>query len=87
MADDITDLIPDPTPPNVLEGVVANDPADETDDVFVTVDEFDGQQRYGPCPWMPRATDLGPLFPSRGDSAVLLLTDKGTAVVVHWEPN
>jgi hypothetical protein len=58
--------------PPIVPAVVANTPAGDGDDLFVTIPSFDdGRHRHGPCAWEPHAT--APKLPTRGDRALLWL--------------
>lgn len=79
--------------PQMYEGVVANTAADVTDDVFVRVPQFDGDDdprgvhRHGPCRWSPRPAAGGALaFPAEGNAALVALSDLGEYWIVGWWP-
>lgn len=56
-------------PPPAVAGVVATTLADEDEDLFVTIPEYDPQARFGPCPF------VGPL-PTRGDDCLVIFDDE-----------
>lgn len=64
----------------IREGVVRNTPAATTDDLFVTVESFTGDQKLGPCRWTPRDGDL----PVAGDKCVVQDSSDGRLHVVIW---
>lgn len=73
-----------PTRPQAFEGIVANDPSDGNDNLFVTIDAFDGgQHKWGPCPFMPKAGQL----PEKGDRALVVFSDTGEPWVTCWWNN
>lgn len=72
----------DEAPPAAVRGRIANTPAAEDDDLFVTIDVYDRQQRFGPCAFAPRGEDL----PSRGDRCLVLFDELREPWVVLWTP-
>ena len=56
----------------VVRGTIANTITDPSQDLYVTVEAFDGRrQRWGPCMWTP-----GSVEPERGDDCVVLLDER-----------
>lgn len=67
--------------------VAAPAPADANDELFVTIDAFDGGvSKWGPCPFMPRATTADPDLPAVGDDCLVAFDDTGSPWVVVWTP-
>lgn len=45
------------------------------------------QLEWGPCPWSPRVIEDGTVvMPTAGDSALVLMTERGEAWIVEWWP-
>lgn len=75
--------------------IIASDPADTTEEVYVTMPHFDGTtdhpngvHLHGPCPWTPRVVDSGHYgIPSRGDRALVAFNEEDEPVIVTWWPD
>lgn len=69
---ELADLIPRRRAPvSAVRAVVAEPPASIDDDLFVTVQSFDGsRQTWGPCQWVPSNA-----LPVEGEECLLVLTD------------
>lgn len=66
---------------------VLDDATDVGDEVRVIVPGFDdGAEFHGPCRWAPRAGDDGPVYPTRGDHALVVFDDDRTPWIVAWSP-
>lgn len=62
----------EPTVTTAVQGVIANTPASVDDDLYVTVQSFDGgRQQWGPCAWVPASA-----FPVAGDDCLVLLDEQ-----------
>lgn len=73
--------------PGVLEATVATSPGDENDELFVTIDSFATDQRYGPVlGWASHPTATSPILPVRGDSAVVVEVREGLYWLLAWSP-
>lgn len=74
--------------PVLWEAIVATDPTNSTDPVFVTIaGKDDDLYRYGPCPWSPRIHDADEYAtPTRGDRALVAFSDDGSPWVIQWWP-
>lgn len=76
----------------VFEGAISRAPATLSDFAIVTLEAFDDEQEWGPCPWEPRINISGdPIKPSVGDRCVVVMaqtTDTGEPEpwVVAWWP-
>jgi hypothetical protein len=85
MADRLSDLIVERAvraDRRVLAATIATSPASMADDLYVTVDAFDGsRQRWGPCKWSPASA-----LPERGDACLLLLDEDEAPWVITDEP-
>lgn len=74
-------------------GHFAEDAADVSGELLVTVDSFDPDITWGPAPWMPRVDDAGAtVLPQKGDKCAIGLAESemaGTAEVwvLAWRPN
>lgn len=71
------------------EGKIANDATAVTDDLYVRLpqtDEINRPQRLGPCRWSPRAAVGGLLYPTEGDSAIVVKSDIGNLWIISWWP-
>lgn len=69
------------------EATIVSDPADTTEEVWVTIDGDDPPLRTGPCPWTPRIVDSETYgIPSSGDRALLAVSEDNEAWVVSWWP-
>jgi hypothetical protein len=44
---------------SILRGKIANTPASDTADLWVTVPSFHHAERWGPCPFAPRVNAAG----------------------------
>jgi hypothetical protein len=74
-------LLPQDTPLDAAaRGTVANSPADAADDLFVTVDVYDDQLRFGPCYFAPKAGQL----PQRGDECLVIFDEVREPWVALW---
>lgn len=62
----------------------ANDVADTVRVLVYGID--DGEHAHGPCMWSPRAGDDGPVYPARGDPALVVFDDERTPWIVAWSP-
>lgn len=84
---ELSDLF-NPERPQMTVGLVcAPAPADANDDLFVTIEAFDGTSPWGPCPFMPRATTGDPDLPQIGDTCLVAFDDTGSPWVVVWTPS
>lgn len=73
---------PDAQEPIALQAVVAAAPDSTEDYMEVIVEQFSRHTRWRKCRWMPRPD----VSPSRGDHALLVLSDEGDPWVVAWWP-
>lgn len=61
-----------------------------TPDVADPADQVDVKERNGnkmihrDCRWSAHSDDTGPVYPSKGDRALLLLSDEGMPWIVEW---
>lgn len=61
----------DPPSVSAVRAIIANTPSDLDDELFVTVQAFDGaRQTFGPCRWVPANG-----IPAQGDECLLVLTE------------
>jgi hypothetical protein len=71
-----------------FEGFVAESVFAVTDDLYVTLGQFqdddDLNHRYGPCIGWDRRQDGS--FPSEGDRILVTVSDKGTYWTLNWWP-
>ena len=69
--------------PAFLEATIATTAASEASAVYVLDPAGgEGEPRLGPCPWTPHP---GPVFPARGDRALIARSDRGEWWIVAWE--
>ena len=62
---------------------IKNTPAEDGDDVFVTVPGIDDEQTdWGPCRYSPRGDSL----PSTGDDALVIFDDESNLWIIGWWP-
>lgn len=85
------DLIAKPETTDLPEGpreaVIDSEPSGPDQAVWVVIPSFDPELRFGPCPWSPMiASGDEYLTPSRGDRALVSVTEEGEAWVVAWWP-
>ena len=94
----IEELVPDPRGrpllpslggPTVAAAVIASDPADANDEVFVKLPYIDdGKFLHGPCPWMARIVDGANYgIPTTGDRAIVAFTEEKEPWIIMWWPN
>ena len=83
----IADLFPDVGADieagRAYEALIDNTAADANDEVYVTIDEFDPNQRWGPCPYTPRGTT----YPTAGERALVVFSNTLVPWIVVWGPN
>jgi hypothetical protein len=72
-----------PPQSNVAEGVIASNPAADTDLLRVVVPALADDQALDDLRWMPRGSTL----PVAGDSCLVVLTAQGSAWVAAWWPS
>jgi len=73
-----------PSRPAGYEAIIANNPNDGNDELYVTIAAFDeGKHKWGPCLFMPKAGQL----PGKGDRALVVFSDAGEPWVVCWWNN
>lgn len=66
----------------VMHGLVANDISEPSDELFVTIDAFDGgRQQWGPCPWSPASS-----LPVRGQSCLVFFDEQEAPWVMALAP-
>lgn len=76
-------------PFRIYRGEVANTPLLLTDDLMVTIPQFDGEDprgvhSHGPClGWDKRSNGS---LPSSGDPVTVFLDDVGDYWIVNWSP-
>lgn len=71
----------------VARGKIANTPASDTDDLYVTVPHYSQSERWGPCPFAPRVDAAGAqVLPSRDDDCLVALDENELSYVVLWWP-
>lgn len=71
------------------EGVVANTVSATTDDLYVTLEQFQDEEdglphRYGPCLGWDRRQDGA--YPSEGDRILVTVSDDGNYWILNWWP-
>lgn len=72
---------------SIVRGKIANTPASEDADLWVTVPAFHHSERWGPCPFAPRVNAAGAqALPSEGDPCLVALDEDGNGHVVLWWP-
>jgi hypothetical protein len=65
-----------------VEATIAKPPATTTDNLFVTIETFDGnRQQWGPCRWIP-----GSVLPKRGDSCLVVFDEREAPWVLLTDP-
>lgn len=74
-------LFTDAAPPKLLRATTVNTPATAADSLFVTIDSYATNNRFGPCVWTPRGSAL----PLAGTSCIVGLDENGNAWVVSWD--
>lgn len=68
----------DETTPEVIRGTVATTVTSPDDDLYVTVQAFDGGRvQWGPCPWSPSSA-----LPTRGEDCLVLFDERETPWVM-----
>lgn len=71
----------------IVRGRIANTPASDTADLWVTVTAFHHTERWGPCPFAPRVNTAGnQALPSEGDDCLVALDEHENAHVILWWP-
>lgn len=76
----------EPAEQQMWEGEIANTPADEEDDVFVTIEEFDeGKHKFGPVRWRPLELGGKELMPQKGNVCLVAKpTIAGSVWLLAW---
>jgi hypothetical protein len=69
--------------PQVYGATVGRTVADPADGVYVLLDSLSDKHLVGPCRWMPRGATL----PSKGDDALVCVTEDGEPWMVAWWPH
>lgn len=77
---------PGPQRPPLVRGVVSRAPADETDELEVTIDSFDGGVKGWRAPFTPRPASGDPLLPEEGDDCLVAFDEVGNPWVIMWQP-
>lgn len=72
-----------------LEAIIASNPEDETDPVYVTIPSFDNAERlWGPCNWSPViVSQIEYALPAIGDSAFVVISSEEEVWIVNWWPH
>lgn len=74
-------------PTTAFEGKIAKTVDDTSDELFVTIPEFDTRHKFGPCPWSPRINDAGSEeYPAKGDRCLVIFSNDETPWVIGWTP-
>jgi len=69
----------------IARGKIANTPANDTADLWVTVPTYSHSERWGPCPFAPRVNAAGnQVLPARDDDCLVALDENGLSYVVLW---
>lgn len=70
------------------EGTVYKDVAEVDDYALVKINDWDNENHKPfECKWMPRVDDAGDtVFPSEGDSALIIMSDENDAWMIAWWP-
>lgn len=71
-----------PGPNTAWAAEIASSPSNG--EVYVKIPGFSSTLRFGPCPYMPKATSGAPDEPSRGDDALVVFDDNNDPWVVCW---
>jgi hypothetical protein len=72
---------------SIMRGRIANTPANEDADLWVTVPSFHHSERWGPCPFAPRVNAAGAqALPSSGDDCLVALDEHGNGYCILWWP-
>lgn len=71
----------------LYEAVLATTPSDTTEQAMVIVPSFSSKHLYGPCPWAPRIVDSDTYAtPSKGDRALVAISNEKEVWIVSWWP-
>jgi hypothetical protein len=63
--------------------LIASDPADLDEKVYIVIPEFSLALRFGPCKWQARSDTA---LPVRGNIALAIKSNRGEWWVVAWWP-
>lgn len=76
----------EPAEQQLWEGRVANTPAFNGDEVFVTIPSFDEEaHRFGPVVWSPKELKGEELMPSKGDICLIAKPSvQGSVWLLEW---
>lgn len=74
--------------PNILGstphyGTIATDAVDFTTLIQFILPDFDDEQRWGPCRWMPRDSVS---LPQRGDKCLVVFDNQMNPWILAWWP-
>jgi hypothetical protein len=83
MTDQLLGLFPPLAPATAAaEATIADPPSSPSDNLYVTVETFDGnRQQWGPCRWIP-----GSVLPKRGDTCLVVFDEHEAPWVLLTDP-
>lgn len=71
-----------------LEAIIASTPADETEPVYVTLENFGEDVLWGPAFWEPIILNPADYaIPSAGDRALVIISNEEEVWIVAWWPH
>ena len=75
-------LGPGPAAQPIVHARIANTPVNASDELYVTIEAFDGSRvQWGPCPWSPASA-----LPERGDDCLVMFDEQDTPWVMVLAP-
>lgn len=63
--------------------IIASDPGDQDERIYITIPEFSNTLQWGPCRWQARSDTA---LPARGDTALAMRSNRGEWWVISWWP-